>query len=137
MSTNIKCVAVGDDTVGKTCLIISYTANMFPTEHVPNVFEARSSNEMLDGNKPVALVLWDTAGSDNYDRLRPLSYKNTDVLLIAFSLISRDSFENVPVPYPFSPDCWLWVWDCWMSVSENCNKTSRVASLSMKTSWFW
>merc|ERR1719230_652812 len=48
---------------------------------------------MVDG-KPINLGLWDTAGQEDYDRLRPLSYPQTDVFLVAFSLISRASFEN-------------------------------------------
>ncbi|BFZ03669.1 hypothetical protein BsWGS_06708 [Bradybaena similaris] len=49
---------------------------------------------MVDG-KPINLGLWDTAGQEDYDRLRPLSYPQTDVFLICFSLISTTSFENV------------------------------------------
>jgi len=49
---------------------------------------------MVDG-KPVNLGLWDTAGQEDYDRLRPLSYPQTDVFLIAFSIISQHSFDNV------------------------------------------
>ena len=48
---------------------------------------------MVDG-KPINLGLWDTAGQEDYDRLRPLSYPQTDVFLVAFSLISRASYEN-------------------------------------------
>merc|ERR1712203_189209 len=48
----------------------------------------------VDG-KPIQLGLWDTAGQEDYDRLRPLSYPQTDVFLVCFSIISRSSYENV------------------------------------------
>ena len=49
---------------------------------------------MVDG-KPINLGLWDTAGQEDYDRLRPLSYPQTDVFLTCFSIVNPASFENV------------------------------------------
>ena len=49
---------------------------------------------MCDG-KVINLQLWDTAGQEDYDRLRPLSYPQTDIFLVCFSIISRSSYENV------------------------------------------
>ena len=50
---------------------------------------------MMFDNKLINLGLWDTAGQEDYDRLRPLSYPQTDVFLLCFSIISPTSYENV------------------------------------------
>uniref|UniRef100_A0A2K6CZD0 Cell division control protein 42 homolog n=1 Tax=Macaca nemestrina TaxID=9545 RepID=A0A2K6CZD0_MACNE len=83
----IKCVVVGDGAVGKTSLLISYTTNKFPSEHVLTVFDNYAVN-------PYTLGLFDTAEQEHYDRLLLLSYPQTDVYLVCFSVVSPPSFEN-------------------------------------------
>nr|AAF43923.1 Rac-like protein Rop1 [Tradescantia virginiana] len=94
VSRFIKCVTVGDGAVGETCMLICYTSNKFPTDYVPTVFDNFSANVIVE-NTTVNLGLWDTAGQEDYNRLRPLSYRGADVFVLAFSLVSRASYENV------------------------------------------
>eukprot|EP00008_Paramoeba_atlantica_P003682 CAMPEP_0201487582 /NCGR_PEP_ID=MMETSP0151_2-20130828/13876_1 /ASSEMBLY_ACC=CAM_ASM_000257 /TAXON_ID=200890 /ORGANISM="Paramoeba atlantica, Strain 621/1 / CCAP 1560/9" /LENGTH=268 /DNA_ID=CAMNT_0047872659 /DNA_START=48 /DNA_END=854 /DNA_ORIENTATION=- len=90
----IKLVVVGDGAVGKTCLLISFATGEFPVEYVPTVFENYSA-KMKINDKAVFLHLWDTAGQEDYDRLRPLSYPDSDIVLLCFSTTSKNSYDSV------------------------------------------
>lgn len=58
------------------------------------MFDNYAADIEIDG-KTVELALWDTAGNENCDRLRPLSYPDTDVIMICFNIDSLDSLDNV------------------------------------------
>ncbi|XP_075239643.1 cdc42 homolog [Convolutriloba macropyga] len=89
-----KCVVVGDGMVGKTSMLYSYTENKVPKDYIPTVFDNHLAKLFYQG-LPYGLQLWDTAGQEDYDRLRPLSYPQTDIFLVCFSIEKFDSYENV------------------------------------------
>ncbi len=107
-----KFVVVGDGGCGKTCLLISYSQGYFPEvilrsispgvmlnslqKYVPTVFENYITHTMYGPTgQTVELALWDTAGQEEYDRLRPLSYPETDLLFVCFAIDCPNSLENV------------------------------------------
>lgn len=108
-----KIVVVGDGGCGKTCLLISYSQGYFPEvytayslhlkyctdytqKYVPTVFENYITYPTHQpSGKTLELALWDTAGQEEYDRLRPLSYPETDLLFVCFAIDCPNSLENV------------------------------------------
>lgn len=89
-----KVVIVGDGESGKTCLLRVFFEDIFPEVYVPTVFDYYTTVIEVDGKK-VELDLWDTAGQEDYDRLRPLSYGGTDVVIICYSIDTPRSLINV------------------------------------------
>lgn len=92
----------GDSSVGKTCMFFSGKTNSFPEvpqrvipiNYIPTVLDNYSANVMVD-NRQINIGLWDTAGHEYYDKIRPLTYPSTDVFLICFSIDSKTSFDNI------------------------------------------
>lgn len=89
-----KLVCVGDGGCGKTCMLLSYTTGKWPEEWIPTVFDNYVCDMRFE-KKIVEMSLWDTAGQADYDRLRPLAYPDSDVILICFALDDRGTFTNL------------------------------------------
>ncbi|KAK7208156.1 small GTPase superfamily [Myxozyma melibiosi] len=89
-----KIVILGDGACGKTSLLNVFTRGYFPQVYEPTVFENYVHDIFVDGTA-VQLSLWDTAGQEEFDRLRSLSYSDTHTIMLCFSIDSSDSLENV------------------------------------------
>eukprot|EP00005_Dracoamoeba_jomungandri_P011644 CAMPEP_0174264740 /NCGR_PEP_ID=MMETSP0439-20130205/23720_1 /TAXON_ID=0 /ORGANISM="Stereomyxa ramosa, Strain Chinc5" /LENGTH=648 /DNA_ID=CAMNT_0015350787 /DNA_START=28 /DNA_END=1970 /DNA_ORIENTATION=+ len=93
-SNVLKMVVIGDGAVGKTSMLMSYTSGTFPTCYVPSSMD--NQEVTIDhAGKSYTMHLWDTAGQEDYDRLRPLSYPGTHIFLVCFSIASDTSFRNI------------------------------------------
>lgn len=88
-----KIVILGDGACGKTSLLNVFTRGYFPQVYEPTVFENYVHDIFVDG-QAMQLSLWDTAGQEEFDRLRSLSYSDTHTIMLCFSVDSPDSLEN-------------------------------------------
>ncbi|KAH7873031.1 P-loop containing nucleoside triphosphate hydrolase protein [Lentinula lateritia] len=89
-----KVVVCGDGACGKTSLLNVFTRGFFTQVYEPTVFENYVHDIYVD-DQLVELSLWDTAGQEEFDRLRSLSYAETHVVMICFSVDNPISLENI------------------------------------------
>jgi len=91
----IKVALVGDGTVGKTCMLMTYICQAFMEEYIPTMFDNFSAIEEIDGEF-VNVILWDTAGQEDYETIRITTcFPNTHVFILCFSVVHPDSFHNI------------------------------------------
>ncbi|CAE7109147.1 unnamed protein product [Rhizoctonia solani] len=89
-----KIVVCGDGGCGKTSLLNVFTRGFFTQVYEPTVFENYVQDVKVD-DQLVELSLWDTAGQEDFDRLRSLSYADTHLIMLCFSVDNPISLENV------------------------------------------
>lgn len=94
----IKILACGDGAIGKTCLLIFYQSQEFPKVHIPTIFENKTIDKEVNIGgelQTISIDLWDTAGQEEFDRLRILAYPSTNVFLLCFCVVEPISFKNL------------------------------------------
>lgn len=69
---------VGDGFCGKTSLLYAFSRDEFPENYLPTVYEVSVTDIRVDGQQ-VELQMWDTAGQEDYDRLRFADFHYTDI----------------------------------------------------------
>lgn len=96
-----KIVVVGDGACGKTCLLEVFKRNKFPEEYIPTVVDNFVKEVSINDIETVNLTLWDTAGQEDYDSVRPLSYKDTDLVLLCYTIENANVLTNIPNKWLF------------------------------------
>ena len=90
----VKALFLGDAAVGKTTVLIAYVQGEFITEHIPTVFDNYTANIVVE-KATVPLVLWDTAGHEEFNNLRRLQYPKADIFVIMYCINDKNSFYNI------------------------------------------
>lgn len=89
-----KIVVIGDGACGKTCLLEVFKKNLFPAEYIPTIIDNFIKDVNVDG-EDVALCIWDTAGQEEYDAVRPASYSDTDLVFLCYSVERKEMLSNM------------------------------------------
>ena len=105
VSQEVKLVVVGDGGVGKSSFLIRATTCHFTCNYVPTVFDNYYAAKIIYRGGPIMVSLWDTAGQEDYDRLRPLSYPKQMYSLcvsmwrveVLFRTCQRNGFERFAI----------------------------------------
>ncbi|XP_041351729.1 rho-related GTP-binding protein RhoJ-like [Gigantopelta aegis] len=90
----VHCAILGDGMVGKTCLTLSYTQKAFMENYTATVFE-NYAVPLTVGGEEFVISMFDTAGQVGFESLRAYTYKESEVLLLCFSVCERQSFTSI------------------------------------------
>ena len=93
-SLDLKCVVLGESGVGKTSAIERLSTNTF-RERSQSTIGVDYRVVKIKGIKPVNVKVWDTAGAERFRSVTKLYYRNTDCVMMVFSLCDRESLESI------------------------------------------
>eukprot|EP00347_Sterkiella_histriomuscorum_P005565 403356122 len=90
-----KVIVIGDSGVGKSCIVQRLTQDVFKTDHQITIGVEFGAFVMKIDGKIIKLMIWDTAGQEQFRSITKLFYKNSDAAVIVYDVTKRVSFEDV------------------------------------------
>ena len=103
-SEEIKIILIGDSGVGKTNLINTCVGLGFNESENPTITGYFNSKTMVINDKTYSLNLWDTAGQESYRGLTQLFFRGAEIIILAYDITSRKTFESLDEWYEISED---------------------------------
>ena len=92
---SFKMIIIGDSGVGKSCLSIRGTKDVFEPMYSPTIgFEFMAFYVKVNG-QTIKLQIWDTCGQEVYRSLISSFYNNSSLAIIVYSIDSKESFNNL------------------------------------------
>ena len=95
--SSFKIIVIGDSGVGKSCLTMKATKNIFETSYSPTIgFEFYTFNVRMN-EKVIRLQIWDTCGQEVYRSLINGFYRNSSLAILVYAIDSEKSFKNLDI----------------------------------------
>lgn len=91
-----KIVIVGDQGVGKTCILQRLIENKFSATSLPTIGTSTQTYVIpTSSGKPVTLAIWDTAGQEQYHALSQVYFRDSQAAIIVYDATKPDALERV------------------------------------------
>ncbi|KAK3593173.1 hypothetical protein CHS0354_039659 [Potamilus streckersoni] len=91
----ITCALVGDGMVGKTSLALTFMKAKLPEKYVATVFDNFAIGSQLITGDMYTVNMFDTTGHQDYEGLRVFTYKESEVIVVCYCVVDRESFCSV------------------------------------------
>ncbi|KAL4238909.1 hypothetical protein ACF0H5_003616 [Mactra antiquata] len=90
----VRCSIVGDGLVGKTSLVKKFVLNTYSESYDATVFD-NFAGHVAVSDKKYTVSVFDTAGQRDYEDLRVFTYAQSDVIIVCYSAVDRNSYDNI------------------------------------------
>ena len=91
----LKLLIIGDSSVGKTSMLLSYTDNYFPESHLATIGVEYKVKEIETNKFNISLQIWDTAGQERFRSITKSFFRNTNGIIFVYDVTCRKSFQSV------------------------------------------
>ena len=91
----LKLLIIGDSSVGKTSMLLSYTDNYFPESHLATIGVEYKVKDIETDKFNISLQIWDTAGQERFRSITKSFFRNTNGIIFVYDVTCRKSFQSV------------------------------------------
>uniref|UniRef100_A0A3P8VT21 Ras-related protein Rab-23 n=1 Tax=Cynoglossus semilaevis TaxID=244447 RepID=A0A3P8VT21_CYNSE len=95
MEVAIKVVVVGNGAVGKSSMIQRYCKGIFTKDYKKTIGVDFLERQIVVNSEEVRLMLWDTAGQEEFDAITKAYYRGAQACVLVFSTTDRESFQAI------------------------------------------
>ena len=92
---SFKLIVIGDSGVGKSCLTMKATKNIFENDYSPTIGFEFYTFIIRIKEKIIRLQIWDTCGQEVYRSLINGFYRNSSLAILLYSIDNVKSFNNL------------------------------------------